>query len=566
MSRIRQCVTTAATLALFATGLATGAGISPAAAQQVVLRAKAGEFEFAGRLKSRTAASFVIETVSGEVTLDAAQFVCTGEGCPAARSVTATATERLAIHGSTIIGQTLMPQLIRDYAATLGAQVEQTTSEKRNESRIRVRNTQKSEIAAIDLQRYGSQTAFTALARGEAQIGLSTRPVTDGEARALAPLMPGERVVQHEHVLGLDAIVFVVAPGNPIASLTIDQIARIFAGQITDWQELGQSAGPINVYAADAGSGTFDAFKELVLKPRNLVPGAYVRRMDANAELSETVAADPRAIGMTSLATVNKARTVAIAGTCGLVTEASAFTIKTEDYPLSRRLYLYTAGPLKGEFAQGLLKYALSAKAQSVVLGNRFVDQRVDSLGYAEQAPRFQPKPAAGAADQIAERQLLADVGVARRLSIAFRFASGSSEFQSKAREDVLRLAELLQAADFQKKTVTLLGFTDETGSPLANTRLAQRRADQVRAAVLAAGAGKINPRQIAARGYGPLSPVACNDTLQGQQLNRRVEVWMRDLNTAADAVDPSEALRARQAAQAAAQTAAQTASKAQRR
>ena len=558
MSRIRRSLPTAALLAL----LATAAGVDPAAAQQVVLRAKAGDFEFAGRLKSRSAASLVIETASGEITLDAMQFDCTGEGCPAAKTIAATAIERLAIHGSTIIGQTLMPQLIRDYAATLGAQIEQTTGEKRNEGRIRLRNAQKSEIATIDLQRYGSQTAFSALTKGEAQIGLSTRPVTDGEARALAPIMPGERVLQHEHVLGLDAIVFVVAPGNPVASLSIDQIARIFAGQITDWQELGQPAGPISVYAADAGSGTFDAFKELVLKPRNLVPGAYVRRMDANAELAETVAADPRAIGMTSVATANKARTVAIAGTCGLVTEASAFTIKTEDYPLSRRLYLYTAGPLKGEFAQGLLKYALSAQAQSAVLGNRFVDQRIDSLGYAEQAPRFTARAAAGAADQIVERQLQADVATARRLSIAFRFASGSSEFQSKARQDVLRLAEFLQAADFQKKTVTLLGFTDETGSPLANTRLAQRRADQVRAAVLAAGAGKINPRQVAARGYGPLSPVACNDTLQGQQLNRRVEVWIRDLSTAADVVDPAEALRARQALQAA----AQTATKAQRR
>ena len=497
MFRNRRSLPASVLLAL----MATTAGIVPATAQQVVLRAKAGDFEFAGRLKSRSAAAYVLETAGGEVTLDAGQFDCTGDGCPAGRTP-AVASERLTIHGSVTIGDKLMPELIRGYIASLGAEAQQSRGEKRNEVRFRVRNAQKTEIASIDLQQYGSQTAFTGLAKGETQIGMSSRAISDAETKALAALVPGNGMLQHEHVIGLDALVFVVAPGNPIASLTIDQIARIFSGQITDWQELGQAAGAINAYAADAGSGTFDTFKELVLQPRNLVPGAYVRRLDAGAEIARAVAADPRGIGMTSAAAASIARPVAIAGTCGLVSEASAFTIKTEDYPLSRRLYLYTAGPLKGEFAQGFLKYALSAGAQSVVLGNRFVDQHVDSAAFADQAARF--KTGAGAAsppaDPQAERLLLADAGQARRLSIAFRFATGSSEFQSKARQDVVRLAELLQTADSQKKTVALLGFTDETGSPVANARLAQRRAEQVRAAVLAAGGGKINPRAIAAR------------------------------------------------------------------
>ena len=190
------------------------------------------------------------------------------------------------------------------------------------------------------------------------------------------------------------------------------------------------------------------------------------------------------------------------------------------------------------------------------MLGNRFVDQGIESLGFVEQAPRFQKKLALGAADPLAERQLLGDVGQSRRLSIAFRFAAGSSEFQSKSRQDVVRLAELLQAAEFQKKAVMLLGFTDETGSPLANTRLALRRAEQVRNAVLVASGGRIAPRQIAARGYGPLAPVACNDTAHGQYLNRRVEVWIRDLYPAAELLDPTDASRARQAQQAAAKAA----------
>ncbi len=543
--RQRLSIRLAATVAVSAL-----ACTSPALAQQTVLRAKGGDFEFIGKLKSATPTAFVLETPSGEVALDASQFDCLGAGCPAGERTAAVATERLTVHGSSTIGERLMPELIRAYARSLGADANQSTGERRNETRFRVRNAQKAEIATIDVQRYGSPTAFTALAKGEAQFGMSSRAIGAEEARTLAPLMTGG-VVQNEHVLGLDAIVFIVAPGNPLASLSLDQIARIYAGQLTDWQELGVPAGPITVYAADAGSATFEDFKEQILKPRNLVTGAYVRRLDANAEIADAVAKDPRAIGMTSVASIRNVRSVPIAGTCGLVTEANAFSIKAENYPLSRRLYVYTAGPLQGGFAQGLLKYALSTHAQSAVLGSQFVDQRIDSIPYADVAARFQVKLAPGLVDPLLERQLLAELTPARQLSIAFRFATGSSEFQSKSRQDVQRLAELLQTPEYQKKTVALLGFTDDTGSPLANARLGQRRAEQARQAVLAAGAGRINPRQIAARGYGPLAPVACNDTLQGQQLNRRVEVWMRDLNPPTPALDPAKALRARQAQEA---------------
>ncbi len=527
------------------------ASASQALAQQTVLRAKGGDFEFTGKLKSASPAGYVLETPAGEVTLEAAQFDCTGTGCPAGDRTAATVvSERLAIHGSSTIGERLMPELIRSYVRSLGAEAQQSTSEKRNETRFRVRNAQKAEIATIELQRYGSPTAFTSLIKGEAQIGMSSRPISAEEARSLAPVMTGG-IVQNEHVLGLDAIVFIVAPGNTLASLTLDQIARIYAGQITDWQELGLPAGPITVYAADAGSATFEDFKEQILKPRNLVPGAYVRRLDANAEIADAVAKDPRAIGMVSIASLRNVRAVAVAGACGLTTEANAFSIKAENYPLSRRLYVYTAGPLKGGFAQGLLKHALSTDAQSAVLGSQFIDQRIDTATFADIAARFQVKPAAGLADPLLERQLTAEVTPARQLSIAFRFALGSSEFQSKSRQDIVRLAELLQTPEYQKSTVALLGFTDDTGSPQANARLAFRRAEQVRLAVLAAGAGRINPRQLAARGFGPLAPVVCNDSLPGQQINRRVEVWVRDPSPATQALDPAQALRARKAQEA---------------
>ena len=513
---------------LFVIVIATlGLGIGAAAAQQVILRAKGGDFAFSGRLKSQSTGTFVVETRSGEIALASAEFECIGNACPADAAAAAGAAEQLPIHGSNTIGAALMPALILGYASSLGLRVEQTSGDNRNELRFRVRDSQRGDQAAIDLQHYGSGSGLAALAKGAAAIAMSSRVISDSEARALAPRVPSTEIGRNEHVIGLDAIVVIVARDNPLKSLTIDQIARVFSGQLTDWQQLGLAPAPITVFAAEAGSGAYDAFSELVLRPRNLVPGALVRRLEANAELVGAVAADPHAIGFASLASARRVQPdeqpsvqpVAIQGTCGLVTDATAINVKTEEYPLSRRLYLYTAGQPHGAFARGLLDFSLAAGGQAVVKGARFVDQSIDTVTFVEQSRRY---------DANAARALVGDVGTARRLSVAVRFASGSSDFQSKSRADIARLADFLLAAERQRKPVVLAGFSDQLGTPVANARLSRKRADQVRTALLAATKGRLDPRLIVAKGYGALAPVACNDTANGQQLNRRVEVWIK--------------------------------------
>ncbi len=72
------------------------------------------------------------------------------------------------------------------------------------------------------------------------------------------------------------------------------------------------------------------------------------------------------------------------------------------------------------------------------------------------------------------------------------------------------------------------MGFTDSVGNGESNQRLSQSRAEQVRTALLSAGAGAIDPARIEVRGYGELSPLGCNEVTDGRRINRRVEVWTR--------------------------------------
>src|SRR5262249_15465146 len=153
---------------------------------------------------------------------------------------------------------------------------------------------------------------------------------------------PNIRSPQYEHVLGLDGLVVIVAKDNPAVSLSIDNIAKVFAGQITDWSQVGLPPGPINVYTTSKKSGTFAAFDTLVLQPRalQLVPSAKL--LLSTAEVADSVAGDANGIGLTSFAFLRDAKGLNVESSCGLITRPSVFTVKTEEYPLTRRLYLYT--------------------------------------------------------------------------------------------------------------------------------------------------------------------------------------------------------------------------------
>jgi phosphate transport system substrate-binding protein len=166
-----------------------------------------------------------------------------------------------------------------------------------------------------------------------------------------------------------------------------------------------------------------------------------------------------------------------------------------------------------------------------VIAEANFVDQTPDTLGFDDQGGRIAYALNASTEDfDIAQmRQLIADMNGARRLSITFRFRTGSVELDTKARADIDRLAELLRSPDLRGKEVLLLGYADSVGPYPANSVLSIRRATQVRDTLLAVAKGTVNPSLVVQKGYSELAPVACNDLLEGRNLNRRVEVWVRE-------------------------------------
>ncbi|KOR30364.1 hypothetical protein TI04_06165, partial [Achromatium sp. WMS2] len=274
----------------------------------------------------------------------------------------------LRIHGSNTLGAHFTPALAEAYLKTLGSiSVQRLPGAAENEYKIYGYNADQTFL--IDIQAHGSGTAFTDIGTGTTDIGAASRPIKNQELQQLQNFGDLSSLAC-EYVVALDGVAVIVHPNNPINSLTKAQIASIFAGDIRNWRDVGGTPGTINVHSRDDKSGTFDTFAHLVMGKTPITLGASL--YESNDTLSSQVALDPAAIGFVALPAIgsNKALAVADGGPAILPTR---FTIATEDYALSRRLFLYS--PIKATIAaQEFMKFALSDIGQNLAEQSGFIN------------------------------------------------------------------------------------------------------------------------------------------------------------------------------------------------
>jgi phosphate transport system substrate-binding protein len=420
----------------------------------------------------------------------------------------------LRFAGSNTIGAKLAPALAVAYLKNKGAGESSSQEISPEESIIATAPPVPGLPEKIEITAQGSATGFKALGAGETEIGMASRPITQQELVDLAALGDMTKVTS-EHILGLDGVAVIVNPANPVQKLTKQQLAQIFCGGATDWSAFGGKPGPIAIYARDNNSGTFDTFKNLALGGCDVVGSA--KRFASSEELSVSVAADPGGIGFIGLAYVGHSRAVPIAE-CKLKYPPSSFAVKTEEYPLSRRLFLYTPNQ-HAAAVDDFLSYARSEQAQRVVQENGFIDLGIEPDTADTQSAR---KLAALTSPVRMEKltQFATVTDGATRLSVTFRFRKNSTELDNRALVDFGRLKTYLRSPETRGKHVLLLGFSDDVGVYDTNVDLSLRRAQSI--------AAKLGAANVEAYGFGPEAPVACNTTPEGKDKNRHVEVWLR--------------------------------------
>lgn len=220
----------------------------------------------------------------------------------------------------------------------------------------------------------GSGAGITAFINKEVDIAQSSRQIKDDE---VTQAQAAGLNAFETHILD-DALAIVVHPDNPATQLTFEQVAKIFAGEITDWSEVGGSGGKITVYTRNEESGSFAYMEEDVIQKALGKDAVYSEDINkqANAPAGLTaVSNDASGIfyaGLGNIAEIpaGSVKTLNIAkDAASAYSGPSVETVKSKDYPISRGLYYYTDGDPQTSSNPALtafIDFALSADGQAI--------------------------------------------------------------------------------------------------------------------------------------------------------------------------------------------------------
>jgi phosphate transport system substrate-binding protein len=201
---------------------------------------------------------------------------------------------------------------------------------------------------SIDVQGGGSAAGIMATLSGTTDIGMSSRNLQGSETSLWSI------------EIARDGIAIIINPKNPITDLTLQQIADIYDGKTTNWDQIGGKKGEIDVFTREDGSGTRSSFESLVMGKNQIMARAMVE--NSNGAIRQLVGDDPAAIGFISLGLVDS--TVKALDLGGIV--PSRENVVNDTYNLSRPFLFLSLKPPEG-LVKDFIDFTMSAEGQKIL-------------------------------------------------------------------------------------------------------------------------------------------------------------------------------------------------------
>ncbi|HET6440444.1 MAG TPA: substrate-binding domain-containing protein [Anaeromyxobacter sp.] len=287
---------------------------------------------------------------------------------PSERPPAAPAQTRLRLSGAETLATELMPALATAYLASKKATDVEVTHPGPDE--VVVRGVLTDGPVGVEIRTGSTAQGLEDLLAGKTDVALASRRIRFEEAQKLSSI-GAMTSPSSEHVLGVDGIMVVVNRANPVPALSREQLGAVLSGAVADWSRLSSGGGEIHVYLPDDRSGIPEVAQALLLGSKPFTPRA--RRLPAPWEVADAVSIDPVGIGLVPMAAAAAARIVPVGGAKEGPRVPTALTIASEEYPLCRRLYLYTAETSASPQVKQFLEFALSAEGEALLRKAGFV-------------------------------------------------------------------------------------------------------------------------------------------------------------------------------------------------
>ena len=206
----------------------------------------------------------------------------------------------------------------------------------------------------------GSGTGIAALINGTTQIATASRPMKDAEK---AKVKEKAKVDAVEIAVAKDGVTFYVSETNPLNALAMEDLRKIYRGDVKNWKEVGGKDAPIVLYSRENSSGTYVFVKEHLLKNEDYAPEAQT--LPGTAAVVNAVSKEQNGIGYGGAAYAKGVKELKVKVGAEEIQGTEA-NIKSGKYPLSRPLFFYTRGPATGE-TKAFIDFTLSKEGQQTV-------------------------------------------------------------------------------------------------------------------------------------------------------------------------------------------------------
>jgi phosphate transport system substrate-binding protein len=247
--------------------------------------------------------------------------------------------EALTIRGSNTFGEELAPKLVAEY--------------KKDHPHL-----------AFDTEFKGTSYGIGALMVDKSEIAAASRPVTANELS----LAKDRSIDFNNYVIGSYSVAVVLNSGNPLATLTRNQVRDLFTGKIQNWKDVGGRDAPVHLYIRDPVSGTYLGFQELAMENKEYAP--HPKTFTSYDGIVKAVAQDPDGIGYASIEDGEKSgiKAVSIAGAAPTIA-----AVQKGEYPYARVLRLYTNKAKESPAAREFIQFIQSDRGQKILTDMGFV-------------------------------------------------------------------------------------------------------------------------------------------------------------------------------------------------
>jgi phosphate transport system substrate-binding protein len=390
----------------------------------------------------------------------------------------------------------------------------------------------------IEIRPTGSSDAFRDLKNGACDVGMSSRTISDAERRDLMPMCGNLGQSRAQFALGLDGLAVIVAPENPIEKLTVEQLRRVFLGEITNWSELGGADRPIQLHARPDRSGTYKHFSDAVLNSRS-IPGTAHRHAE-NSAVADNVAKDPDGIGFVPMTGAAGAKVLKVGyeGSQNF-TQPTEETVRTGTYPTVLCRYVYFYVPVEKpdttlfarrnwEIARDFAEMSQNWRGQTLVASSGFITETTmtDEGGQARRIAGEPIQKYLNRLRDLEKKVKLQEVQITPKLTndeicprLLFEFNDGNLTPESRNIVDMKLGPWLKMYPTALKGGLIVEGWADSVGSDEACQKLSLERAQNV-AAYITNTLGY--PATAVGRGKS-FDPPNTNET--NKQQNRRVVI-----------------------------------------